>query len=137
MVGDRAYRITRALKAYDGALYAEKNSNGIIEIFRKSSGLHAHHIFSLTSNWASNGSPVDWGIEPIIKKIKDSDIQKRDIAGELLAQYEKNQERAQAHRKSEAEAMAKDIRVPFSRTVSDIRVANMNKRKSRRQLEGA
>ncbi len=141
----RAERITEVIKAYDSKLFC-KSEDGKLCIYRKSQRIESYDlngtlyhfvrpscfwILSLTHNWRMDGDPADWGIEPIMKKLKMGDLWHRDLASEVIRQEEKHLESTQRHLDNESEAFLKDYRRKFARTFNDVRVANMAKKDSR------
>lgn len=80
---------TRALKRYDGDLFAGRNREGLPCVFRRvkrfvpvceDDGFRllnlvegAQFVFALTDNWSSLGNPRDWGIDYVLQKVKECD----------------------------------------------------------------
>ncbi len=147
----RAHRITRELYQYDPCLFARKEQ-GMIKIFRRTKRVEWHEIdgnsvgflkedphfvCALTHNWSPNGEPVDWGLEPIAKKIRESDLWKRDkLADELIASYEKTAESRDRHTKNETEAFLSEFRPQFARAFNDVNTSNLAKTDLRRKYDG-
>lgn len=147
----RTRRITKALQAHDLMLYCAKQ-NGVMCVFRKSHKwvtqrlsdseylrvlcFSPHFIFALTDNWRTTGVPCDWGIEPIMAKIRAGDLQHRD---DLVAQFEKINEdidrREENYRKGEAEAFASDVRSEFKKLGDNLNLSTVAKKDSRRDQE--
>ena len=147
----RAQRITNALKAHDYKLYCDKNKEGTLCVYRKSLKFDAyqiddkvvidvrpspHFIFALTDNWKTNGVPQDWGIEPIMTRIREIDGWNRDVAGELIKQYEKDERAADREVDNNIEAFVKDYRRTFAKATDHINTANMTKIDKRRLKDG-
>lgn len=147
----RAQRITQELRRYDPFLFAKKE-DGVIRIYRRTKRLEfydvngvpmgflkedPHFVFALTHNWKPQGIPVDWGLEPIMKKIRDNDLWNRDgLADELLASYEKQAASAERHRRNETEAFLGEFRPQFARTFNDVNTSTMAKTDLRRKYDG-
>lgn len=147
----RAHRITQELSKYDSALFARKEQ-GMMKIFRRTQRIEwlefegdtvgflkedPYFVCALTHNWTVTGKPVDWGLEPISKKIRESDLWKRDsLADELIASYEKQAESNARHTRNETEAFLSDFRPQFARTFNDVNTAGMAKTDLRRKYDG-
>ncbi len=147
----RADRITRELRKYDPYLFAKKEQN-MIKIFRKTNRVQyyevdganigflvedPHFVCALTHNWSVNGTPVDWGLEPISRKIRESDLWNRDkLADELIASYDKIAESRDRQIKNQCEDIAGEIRTKFARSVNDMNTANLAKTDLRRKYDG-
>lgn len=76
---NRAMRLTAIVKAVDKALYAKRNGE-MLQIWRKSHGVDPSHgktvdnfVLALTDSWTISGKSVDWGIEPLMKKLREMD----------------------------------------------------------------
>ena len=135
--------LTRNLKRYDSQLYAEKDeSNNVISIYRKRvryevcawDGGHLLYskpdrflIFSLTENWKSNGVPTDWGIEPVMARIKAMDLWNRDIASDLTKSYEKRKESEKRNQDNNIESFLYDYRSQFAKATNDINTSTLSK----------
>lgn len=139
----RAERITRAIQEHDGQLFAKREGE-VIHIFRKwkkyvpiwldeaSYILHArpdrHLIFSLTDNWTVHGSPVDWGIEPIIARLKAMDLWGRsDFMDEWFKERERIEQSKRRDFRNNVESFMYDFRDQFKKATKDINTANLEK----------
>lgn len=112
------------LKAHDRDLYAERMGNGVIHVYRK----HAdslgptQFVFALTDDWKATGRPVEWGIVPLITKLKACDLTSNPMLFEnLIADYEKHDAAKESDRKNSFEAMAYDLAHGFKK---DFRYTN-------------
>ncbi len=143
----RAQQITKAIKRYDRELYAEKGVEDRIDIFRRTMVSvpydfgdfrivafkeEPYRVFCLTDNWRPWGKPVEWGIEPILAKIKASDLWQRDIVKDVNKSNEKIDASEDRSKKNEIEAFVKDFRPQFARAFDDVNTANLSKRNDRR-----
>lgn len=145
----RESQLTRQLKRYDKELYCGKNSAGQLCIFRNSkvwdtfelddgvflrvSRPAPHFICALTHNWQASGRPVDWGYMPIIQRLQEMDLQKRDLVSEIEKQTERALESSERHLKNETEAFFSEKRSVFKKAFSDINTANLSKKEKRRK----
>lgn len=143
----RTIQITKALQGYDSLLYA-KEVGSRVDIFRKSFEYVAydldgttllapkevpHRIFSLTDNWKAFGRPVEWGIEPILAKIRAGDLWKRDIASEQIASKENEEKSQERAFRNETEAFLKDQRRAIAKHWGDINTSTMVRHDRRRR----
>ncbi len=147
----RADRITRELRQYDPCLFARKEQ-GMVKIFRRTNRLEfydvdgvsigflkedPHLVCALTHNWSVNGVPVDWGLEPICKKIRESDLWNRDtLADELISSYEKAAESKDRQQRNDNEAFLSDFRPQFARAFNDVNTSGLAKTDLRRKYDG-
>lgn len=140
--------ITREVKTHDSKLYCARNTEGMLCIYRKSFRYESyqledsswltvsrpapHFIFALSDNWNSNGKPVEWGVLPILARLKALDLWNRDIVGEMEDQYEKEEKSNLRTLRNNTESFLLDFRKQFARATNDVRVANLEKKDSRR-----
>lgn len=139
----RVRRITSELKKYDPMLYAERDNRGCIHIYRQSFRWdqysledylllcqmpQPHLVTSLTDNWSASGKPVEWGLEPLMRKVRMSDLWHDDTqADKLIDQYEKADESKRRKFKNDAEGFFSDNHKHFQRTLGDINTANFKR----------
>ncbi len=135
--------LTRNLKRHDSQLYADKDhTNNVISVFRKRvrydvcswdngyllySQPDKYLIFSLTHNWKSNGIPTDWGIEPVMARIKAMDLWNRDIASDLIKDYEKDKESEKRAQDNNIESFLYDFRSQFAKATNDVNTSTLSK----------
>lgn len=143
----RTERITKLLKTHDYKLYCEKNGEGTLCVFREGHSTESYalnndvltvvrptpdFVFALTDTWKAQGRAVDWGLEPIMARIKEIDLWKRDIAAELSEQYDKNKLSKKRDFKNRAESFLFDYRSQFARTFNDVNTSTLKKIDNRR-----
>jgi hypothetical protein len=139
-------QVNRAIRKHDPMLYAEMYE-GRIDIFRRTYGHDSfdvdgktilfikevpYRVLCLTDSWNAWGKPVDWGIEPIMAKLKASDLWARDVASEINSHNEKIDASAKRDLSNNVEAFVKDYRKEFAKTFDDVNTSNMDKRTDRR-----
>ncbi len=144
----RAEYITKHLRSYDRELYCAEDTEGKLCVWRKVSkaerltyeGVNlvfvrpdSHRVFSLTHDWGVKGRPADWGILPIMAKVKSCDIWQRDIVRDLEIQEEKIEKSASRDLDNKNEAFLKEFRPQFAKAFNDTRVANMDMKKDLRR----
>lgn len=148
----REQTITRAIRKYDRDLYA-KAVHGRIDIMRRSARYESYDIdssarllfvrpveqliFSLTDNWSINGSPVEWGILPILARLKAIDCWNRgDFFEELESAYENREKSNKRELKNNTEGFLSEFHSVFRNTFKDYNVSNLNKIDRRRIKDG-
>lgn len=152
-MGARARRLTTHLRGHDAQLFARSEMDGSIRVYRHGTRYEKFDfngdtfivsrpdsflVLALTHNWSIAGEPVDWGIDPLLSKIKESDFHR---TGELLAdQLRKERERDQAltdrANRNEIKARAYDMRRDFARATNEINTSGLKKTESRRIKDG-
>lgn len=141
-MGARLDSINRNIKRFDSLLYAERADAGVISVFRRGYRflpydfrgnvllvLHPspHHIFSLTSNWTASGEPVEWGIEPILLRLRAIDAWNRERFYEKLEQRQKDEKEIERKRfRSQAEAFFADTRSEFKKAFNDVNTSTLH-----------
>lgn len=153
MIDGRVKTITSHLKRYDSDLFADRNNDGFINIMRNHkvydhfkyqdknlfvSAIRPQFVTVLTSDWTHNTDPVEWGIEPLLHKIKQMDqwTKKENALEEIRRhneQVDKNKERAL---RNEVRARAADLRRDFALATSDINTSTVEKIDHRRIKDG-
>lgn len=148
----RTRTLNKHLRAYDRDLYAERFESGVIHIFRKvTTWVHFElngtkfgyakttplFIIALTDNWLLTGNPVQWGIEPLMSKIRDMDNWREDSTYTNIVkereQLQRNQERSA---RNNVRALAADMRRDFARATNDINTSTLKKIEKRRLKDG-
>jgi len=95
-----------------------------------------HHIFSLTDTWTASGEPVEWGLEPLLHRLKAMDLWNRqDFVEEFIEQAEKEEESEKRSFRNNTEAFLKDFRRQFAKTFEDVNTSTMEKKDRRREHE--
>lgn len=125
------------LKAYDGDLLCKRDPNGVLHVMRirprivgsfDYEGTTFHYsapvedyIISLTDNWGMDGKPVDWGLEPLLRKFRQMDSWRDDTG---LDKFAKSRERFAEDKKrmdrNDLRAAAADCRRDFAKSTNDI-----------------
>lgn len=146
---DRDKEITRHLRKHDLKLYCERRE-GKLCVMRESTKVESYDvdgttihfvvstpffIMALTRDWKLKSPPVDWGMLPIMRRIKEIDLWNRDLAEESIRQTEKDTERSQRHLSNETEAFVKDFRGAFKRATNDVNTSTLSKKDKRKTEE--
>ncbi len=149
----REWVLTKHLKAHDAELFCRKNDRaGVYCVYRRAIRWDTYEwegsflrvsrpsrdlCFALTHNWQITGVPVDWGIEPVLERAKETHYSRNaEVTEELIRSYEKSEESRKRHFKSETEAFLLDFRRQFGRTFNDINTSTLAKVDSRRKADG-
>lgn len=128
--------INEHLSNYDPALSAERDAQGVIRVFRKApimkyfeyKGMRfgalsdqKQHIISLTEDWTMTAKPVEWGIEPLMRKISALDAWRDDSGYENFVKRRQRAEADEARMKrNDIRALAADMRTDFAKATNDI-----------------
>ncbi len=151
MISAKVAQISRLLKRYDSELYPKQFRDGGIGIMRKkrrwdfyrntdgsvlwSSFEDDHLVLPITDNWQATGSPVDWGIEPILWKIQELDGWRDDGDYErFVKNRQRIKENKERERRNEMQALAYDCRRDFARATNDINTSTLEKTEKRRSI---
>lgn len=142
----RVERITEVIKTHDSKLFCKRLA-GIPCVFRESSKWehyavdgenylfsrpNPYFVFALTKNWRKDSEPVDWGLVPIVERLKFIDLWNRDLARECEAQQNKIDESNLKKMRGDNEAFLKDYRREFAKTFNDVNTANLAKKDKRK-----
>lgn len=142
----RAERVTSVISEHDPKLYCE-GRDGKLCIFRRSQRIESYDydgmtinfvrpapffIIALTDDWRMSGTPVDWGLVPIMNRLREIDLWNRDMASEIIRKEEEVSRINEKDFKNNGEAFLKDYRREFARTFNDVRTSNMSKKDKRK-----
>lgn len=147
----REHAITRSIREYDRDLYA-KSTHGRVDIMRKNASYESYDIdgervlflrpadqlvMSLTDNWSASGEPRDWGIEPILARLRAMDLWSRpEFFEEIELGNEKVRESEKRDLSNNVESFLYDFRSAFKRTFADYNMSTVNKFDRRRLKDG-
>lgn len=147
---NRLATITREVKKYDRELYADLLPSGIPAVFRKTVRYETyvldesekstlvvlkespHLVFPLTDNWSVKGHMVDWGIEPILARLKAMDLWNNEsFMDDLINSYEKAEEGRAKEKRNDIESFFYEMHGQFKKDWKDINTATINKKDRR------
>lgn len=145
---ERKDQITRAIKRHDRLLYCDHSPQGPLVIYRnlyrhepmEVNGtiiyypVHSpHYVFALTDTWSVTGKPIDWGIEPIMARLRAMDLWRSDdIIKEHTRNYYKGKEEKQRDTRNSIESFLYEFRSQFARATNGINTSSLDKKKDRR-----
>jgi hypothetical protein len=127
---DKAKSLTGYLKHYDGELFAVCNKPPRIDVYRQSRDKLSppHFIFSLTDNWTAQGRPVDWGVEPVISRLRAMDLWNSGVtADDVLKQNEMVEEGKSRDLRNNIESFLLDFRRQFAKATDGINTSTLDK----------
>jgi hypothetical protein len=150
----REFVLTKHLKAHDSELFCKRAGlEGPHCVYRKVtrwdevpvdggtlkySRPSQEFIFALTEDWTLNGKPTEWGIEPVLDRIKHGDLWNRPhLVEDLIGSYERASETKARHLSSQTEDFLKDFRPQFAKAFNDINTSTLEKVDSRRKKNGS
>ena len=145
-------RLTGAVKRHDEKLFVKKDDFGRMSVWRESYALRPyeisgsviqclepapHYIMSLTENWTMNAKPCEWGVEPILERLKSIDAWNRDsfVNSEMEENNRRVDESKQRSINNKIEDATYEAYGTFKKVFADINTANINKIK--KPLKGA
>lgn len=141
----RQDRITREIQKHDRDLFCRKDPRGVLQILRKNTITRSvwvddktvitypvsapSFIVALTDTWTAMGKPVEWGLEPIMRKLRAIDDWQNPESenNKMLAQNEKVDQSHDRDRYNKMEAFCYDWRSQFKKATSDINTSNLAK----------
>lgn len=143
-------RITDEISRYDYKLYAKKDNDGTIRIYRQCKEYRPellahgvavlnvirndHLVMSLTDTWGVRGKPVEWGILPILARLRAMDLWNSD---NLMTAFIKNEEvdekRREKKMKNTTEDFLYEFRDSFKKATNDINTSQLSKRATRQE----
>lgn len=131
-------RLNKEVKAFDSLLYAIRASNGMLQVYRQPIRAVANLfestdfnpnpllVLCLTDTWTIQGKPVEWGLEPVMERLRSMDQWQSGISYEEFCKQrdlgESNEKRAFTN---EVRARAMDVRKDFARLTDDINLSTL------------
>lgn len=149
----REWVLTKHLRAHDSELYCRRHpGSGVYCVYRKAvrwedylweggilrfSRPSKNLCFALTDTWQITGKPIDWGIEPVLERAKETHFSRNEERiEELIRSYQRAEESRARQLSNEAECFLTDFRRQFARTFNDINTSTLEKVDRRRQFNG-
>lgn len=127
---------TKALKRYDKDLFARRNQDGVLCVFRKQKRFEPvvvsdtfkflnliegiQYIFSLTENWTLSTKPRQWGIDRVLERIREIDGWENErMFDEIDRKNEAVDKSKERSFRNETEAFFADHRSEFVKTFDE------------------
>lgn len=121
--------IENTLQDYDRDLYLDEGRDGLLIVMRKVDALHksmvldgppAQPVFYLTEDFTMNTPPVNWGVEPVMTKLRSMDAWAADFTYEdIRKRRERIEEDKKRANRNELRARAADMRRDFAKATND------------------
>lgn len=142
-------RLTGAVKRHDPKLFVKKDDFGRMVVWRESYELRPynidgavihcmesapHFIMALTHNWTMTGNPCDWGVDPLLERLKviDGWSAKSFVNAEMEEVNQRANKSLKRDMDNKLEAAAYESHATFKKVFSDVNTANMKKIDKRR-----
>lgn len=145
----RADVVTSEIRKHDPKLFC-RSREGKLCIYRESTRvetyylddnviLHSvrsapHFVMALTDSWKFDGEAVDWGLEPILARLRDMDLWNRDLVSEMEKKHDEHEQKKLRELRNNSEDFLYEFRDKFKETFKDVNVSTVHK-KDRRTLE--
>lgn len=143
-------KLTKAVSGYDRELFVKREGE-TVRVLRKATRFLSyevdgnvihysvsapHVVLHLTDTWTVSGKPVEWGVEPVLSRLRDMDTTKHDVGAEIIQKLQKSEEISKKDFRNNNESFLKDFRRQFSRAFNNINTSTMDKKlDSRRKME--
>lgn len=135
----RVREVNRVVSGYDKHLVAQRERNGAIHIYRKTSRSAdpLHFVMALTDTWSVHGKPRDWGLQVIHNRLSAHDLWRDgSVLDRLDAERDKIEASQEIDRKNSIESFLYDFRRQFARATDGINTSSLRKL-DKRALKGA
>lgn len=142
---------TKHLKRYDRDLYAGRTKDGALCVFRKHKSYELvcdepfklynlvekpQFVLALTDTWTLRGVPRQWGIDHVLNKIRQMDLQANErLIEEMDAHNERVDESERRKFRNEAEAFLIDNRREFAKAFDGVLTHSLSKDEPKRRLK--
>lgn len=147
----KAY-INRHLKSYDYELYAQRNRDDILCIYRRRKreivaaewdGFKLldfidspEFVFALTDTWKTNGTPREWGADYVLSRLREMDFwSDPEMFSKMERENDKINEIKRKDFRNETEAALLDNKRALQKSFGDINTANMSMREKRKEKQ--
>lgn len=131
----RIITLNAGLKTIDRGLYAERQTDGPIFLYRRAdfSGKDSCFVMALTENWMADGVPCDWGLEVIRARLRAMDLWRdKTIVDELLETQEKREASDKRAFRNNVESFLLDFRREFAKATDSVNTSLLPKIDKRR-----
>ncbi len=147
----REWEMTKHLRAHDKDLICRRSGlDGPYCVLQKSQAWDSYQlgegatltysrptfnlVFALTDTWTKQGKPRNWGIEPVIQRVKEHRFERHEEQlRELEASYAKAKEASAKDLSNTSEAFLRDFRSQYAKATNDINTSTLEKVDLRRK----
>lgn len=148
-------QVSRLLKRYDSDLFPKRFKDGALGIMRKERTFDFYQfdrptkfnlwfardydalVVAVTDTWLDSGTPVDWGIEPLLEEIQKLDGWRDDgDYDRFCIERDNNKRNKERAFKNDMRARAADLRREFAKSVNDVNTSSLEKIEKRRKYDG-
>lgn len=134
----RVKEVNRVVRAYDYMLFAQRERNGAIHIYRRTvnSADPMHFVFALTENWSASSQPIEWGLEVVVARLRAMDLWKDETEVDRVERMQQGRDESRDRaRRNNVESFLHDFRKQFARATDGINTSGL--KTDRRALKGA
>lgn len=141
---------SKALRSYDRELFAGRTRDGIPCVFRRHKRFvpvieweggklstlieDKQFVFALTDNWTARGVPRDWGIDFVLNRIREVDLEANErLFEEMDRMNEKVDESKARSLRNEMEGFWSHERRRFAKATDDILTHSLSKDEPRKR----
>jgi hypothetical protein len=135
----REHRLTKELKKHKSDLICKRGDDGKLHVYQER-GLEDVLVCSLTDDWQTTGEPVEWGLLPILNRLKAHDLASdggHEFWSWFRDQNRKVDESKERALKNSVESFLMDFRPQFAKATNDVNTANLAKLDKRRIKDGS
>lgn len=142
-------RINQEIKRIDRDLFVGRDPNGTLQILRKGYTTKAYqvdgctiyalepmprYIMSLTEDWTNRTKPVEWGLEPIVRRLQEIDSwNANSLTNNMLKINEKVDQSKERDKMSKLEDAVRESHHVYKKTFSDINTSTMDRKNDPRR----
>lgn len=147
----REYRLTQIVKSYDPALFVKRGDDQTLYLIRRTKRWETiefngrlvmysrpdhQMIFALTDDWTQGGRSVDWGIEPLMARVREIDSHRSsEIIDRLNEAQELREQAKETDLTNKSESFARDLRTAVKLDFKDYNVSSLDRTDIRKKLE--
>lgn len=139
-----AERMTKEIKKYDKDLILLRDDHGRLSLWREVNQVEYFDldgisfgysypkkqlVFHMTNNFSASGKPVEWGLVPVLNRLRAMDLKSRpEWFEEFMNLEEKEAKSKERDFENTVESFMYEFRDSVKKTFSDTNTSLMNKR---------
>lgn len=134
----RLKSINRHIKQLDPELFAASHKAPRIDVYRQSTMKLGppYLVFSLTEDWTVSTAPVEWGIEPIMARLKAIDLWNNGETVETLNEHNESVRKSKRRDlRNNIESFFGEFRRQFAKATNEINTSLLPKTYLERKKE--